>query len=146
VTTDFGNDGSVSAELVGRLRLWTERLIRISISVRECRFNLAELGVVCGEVPRIQSTDSPRVVRVKESLRALIHQKKKILGEMLNVGALLISEQSWEVLLPGGPAVGFLSWIPGEGTIGFYRETNSLLSTRQRLPGVDRAAVDPICH
>lgn len=134
-------------DVANRLRAWVERLVRIRIDMQMCRCALAELGVVNSSSPRIRSTDAPGVVRAKETLLALMVQKKRITKEMARVGAQLLDEQQWEVLVPGGPVEGgFLSWTLGERAIGYYRETNSLSAMRRRLPGVDPAAVDPIRH
>lgn len=134
-------------ELANRLRAWVDRLVRIRLDLQACRCTLAELGVVNTDSPRIRSTDTPGVVRTKENLLALMVQKNRISKEMARVGAQLLDEQQWEVLVPGGPVEGaFLSWTLGERGIGYYRETNSLSSKRRRLPGVDPAVVDPVQH
>lgn len=129
------------------MRAWVERLVRIDMEMRTRQCELAELGVIGDGRPRILSTDTPKVVRAKESLAALIAQQKKIMVEMSRVGARLVDEQLWEVLIPGGPEEGsFLSWTLGEGAIGYYRETDNLSSRRRRLPGVDPHIVDPVRH
>ena len=132
---------------VERLQLWVERLIRIGIEARDVRCSLADAGVICGATPEIHSSDPPRVVRMKETLRGVMRQKRKVLTEMARIGARVADERTWEVLMPGGPTEGmFLSWILGERSVGYYRENDSLLSKRCRLPGVAPETVDPIRH
>ena len=134
----------VSAE---RFHLWVERLIRIGIETREVRCALADAGVICGATPEVRSSDPPRVVRMKETLRGLIRQKRKVRTEMARVGARVADEQTWEILVSGGPTdEACLSWILGERAVGYYRETDSPLSKRHRLPGVAPETVDPVRH
>ncbi len=142
------NEGNAAfIETANRLRAWVERLVRIEIEMRVCRCELADLGVIGNGRPLIRSTDTPGVVRAKECLAALIAKQKKIMTEMSRVGARLVDDKLWEVLIPGGPEEGsFLSWTLGEGAIGYYRETDNLSSMRQRLPGVDPRIVDPVRH
>ncbi len=129
-----------------RLKLWTERLMRIRIQEDSYRCELADMGILLPGPVVIRSEDRPQVIRVKQKLLAQIALKEQVVREMAETGAVLVDEVNWEVLLPGGPGVGYLSWMPGEPVFAWRRARRDTSSPRIRIRGVSAAEGDPTSH
>ena len=137
-------DGAV---LIERLKLWTERLVRVRIKKADYCCQLAEMGVITRVPPTIDSRDRPNVVRIKEKLLAVSSEREQIRREMASMGAEILDEQTLEVLFPGGPEPdSFLSWMPGEPSIGWWRAEKDNTALRKRLPGMRMIDCEPTTH
>jgi hypothetical protein len=133
--------------LIERFKLWTEGLVRVRLQKSACCSRLAELGIITSVPPVVDPGDRPRVMRIKEELLTAVRESERIRGAMAKMGAEILDEESLEVLFPGGPEPGsFLSWIPGEPRVGWWRAGRDGASSRERLPGVSRTACEPTAH
>ncbi|MDJ0762881.1 MAG: hypothetical protein QNJ97_07830 [Myxococcota bacterium] len=135
-------------EMLCRLELWAERLIRIAKEEASCRCDLADLGVIAKDaVPDIHPHDPPLVIRLKERLLLLSRQRRTTHNDMAAVGAQMLDEQTMEIILPGGPYPGsYLSWQPGETDIAWWRSDKDLNAQRRILPGLAPEDAMPVRH
>jgi hypothetical protein len=133
--------------LVKRLSLWTERLIRIGLAKRVLWAKLADAGQIGASESCSFSFDPPGVIRIKEEMMKLNRDAEAVRMEMAAVGASVIDPLTFEVLIVGGPKKGsYLSWMPGETRVGWWRKQKDIHSDRRLLPGLDRKDVGANSH
>lgn len=134
--------------LIQRLELWTERLVKLAREQERCVFALADLGIIAqGAAPAVRPTDRPAVIRLKERLLQLKTLHRSIHEELTAAGAELLDEETMEFVVPGGPLPGsFLSWVPGEPQIAWWRKTNHLSTARRALPTGGEERHKPVLH
>ena len=122
--------------LLEQLKLWTERLMRISLESGRIHCELADLGVIPKAPFAIGSDDGPKVIHLKERLVAAHREKKRIVADMAGIGAEILDDVTLEIVLPRGRGDDtVLSWMPGESSIGFWRERGDVASKRHPIPG-----------
>lgn len=133
--------------LVNRLSLFAERLIQISIDEKQLWTELADLGCVSSKLMPVSPEDSAAVVRVKEALVRCRRKRERIVDALRQIDAEVCDWETMEILLSGGPEENtFLSWMPGEPQIVWWRESKSVESRRQHLPGLDSRDIGPNHH
>jgi hypothetical protein len=137
-----------TTRLIKRLEFWTEQLIRISRAEESYRYMLADLGILIAQIPPpILPNETPTALRIKEKLIELHRQEDRTLKAMNALGAELFNRQTCEVIFEGGPKPGsYLSWLPGEPSIAWWRESKEAQSERKLLPWIDLAEAGPSIH
>lgn len=137
----------IEGRLVNRLSLFAERLIQISIDEKQFWTELADLGCISSTLMPVSPGDSAAVVRAKEALIQCRRRRERIVDALRQIGAEICDWETMEILLLGGPKENtFLSWMPGEPQIGWWRESKSVESRREHLPGLDSRDIGPNQH
>jgi hypothetical protein len=132
--TDFSHRTVEDALLLERLKLWSDRLLRIELKKRRVHRDLADLGVLPKAPFKVCPSDGPKAVRLKERLISACREQQTVLEEMKEVGAEVLDETTMEIAMPGGPEPSsVLSWMPGETCLGFWRKEKTLSSRRYPL-------------
>ena len=99
------------------------------------------------KAPSVESFDLPRVIRLKEKLMSLDRDWSAICGQMAQAGAEILNEHTLEVVMPSGPKPGsYLSWMPGEPCIAWWREKKELEAPRHPLLGLNGDRAKPVLH
>jgi hypothetical protein len=133
--------------LLERLKLWIERLVRIRLESARLRCELADLGVIPKAPFAVGSDDGPKVIRLKERLMAAHREKGRIVAEMTGIGAEILDDVTLEIVFPRGPGDDtVLSWMPGESSVGFWRERRDVASKRRPIPNHRRGGISPTRH
>jgi hypothetical protein len=133
--------------LLKQLELWTGNLARIFMLEQRCHCALADLGVILQGDSRPTSKDGPGTIRLKEEILKLRKNRQATLTQMKQVGAEILDELTLEVLISGGPEPGsYLSWMPGEPCIAWWRRQAQCSSRRIQLTGLSPETSLPIQH
>jgi hypothetical protein len=134
--------------LVGRLELWTQRLFKTAVEMERCRCELADLGVMTGNKElHAGPFDAPKVIRLKEKLLDLDRDWMATCLQMEQAGVEVLNEHTLEVVIASGPKPGsYLSWMPGEPRIAWWREKKELDAPRYPLFGVNEKSAKPVLH
>ncbi len=129
---DVSNDTAV---IIKRFELWVSRLVQISRASLKARCDLADIGVVTAQPAQPPGPkDAPRVVRLKEALLTAQREREEVIQEMTKRGAALIDPRTYEIGLLQGPEPGrWLSWMPGEDDLQYYREEPTTASPRRAM-------------
>ncbi len=130
--------------LLEKLKLWTERLVKIALASARIHCELADLGVLSRAPLKVDGNDGPRTVRLKERILEMNRERSVITRSMAAVGAEILEETTMEVVFPNGPDNGILSWMPGELAIDHWREKRDTLCERRPLP--ERRGAPPTRH
>lgn len=128
-------------------KYWTSEIMCIQIETRNCRLALADCGFVGEDYFDTYDYDTPPVFNLKQKLSALKSREEQILLKISEAGAKIIDFRTLEIILPGGPVEdSYLSWIPGEIVIGYYRHSDCPKDKRHTIPGIDPKSVNPVHH
>jgi hypothetical protein len=142
--TDFPPPTVDDALLLEKLKLWSDRLLRIELKKQRVHRDLADLGVLPKAPFKVCPGDGPKAVRLKERLISACREQQTVLEEMKEVGAEVLDETTMEIGMPGGPEPSsVLSWMPGETCLGFWRREKALSGKRYPLYRGGRARTIP---
>ncbi len=121
--------------LLKRLEIWTSRFIMFKARQKEIVAALADKGSIISTLPPvINSDDSLDIIDLKRELIYFHKETLEILEQIQKIGVIVADNDTMEILMPGGPDKNsFLSWVPGEPDVMYWRKSPDTNCLRESL-------------
>lgn len=134
--------------LIFKFESWSMEYFKIGITLKKLTASLTEYGVIVATFPPVISIGDPSVVtKLKEEIIVNHKKQQEILKAIEGTGALVLDTTMMEILIYGGPHPdSFLSWQPGEGSFGHWRETFDKKSERKTLKTDKHGVKETVLH
>jgi hypothetical protein len=134
--------------LLRRLEMLTSRCVILKLQTKETAAALADAGCIINSFPPDKnSNDSAEITEMKNKISYLYMEEQNYLHQIAKLGAIVLDEETMEILLPGGPGEGsFLSWVPAEPGISHWRKTASSKGARLYFGHNHHESADPVLH